>query len=210
MTSLSPQVISGPALVKGLRPCGPDIFRLEVKAPEAARLARPGQFVMIRVGPGPEPLLRRPFSVHDRQGDRLAFLFKVVGRGTTILAQTRPGESLEMLGPLGRPFPWLTGPALLVAGGMGLAPLLFLARDLAAGGQIKLRLGAATRAGLVCLDQFRATGLELSLFTEDGSLGQKGLVIDGLEEELKKRPAAILACGPQGMLKTVAQTARQL
>ena len=108
------------------------IFRLTLNAPRIAAAARPGQFVMASCGPGLDPLLRRPFSMHQVSRDgQVQILFKVVGRGTDLLARTRPGENLSLLGPLGRGFSLQTDGAIcLVGGGMGIAPLLFLASRL--------------------------------------------------------------------------------
>ena len=193
------------------RAVGPLIYRADLDAPEIAAQARPGQFVMVRVdgrtGPSLDPLLRRPLSIHDvpdRKAGLVRLLYRKVGRGTALLAQARPGEAWDLFGPLGQGFPAVEGPKLLLGGGLGLAPLLFLARETAGQADGRLRLGARNAAELVCLDDFKETGLELSIFTEDGSAGEKGLVTKGLAEELKSRPATIFACGPEAMLKAVA------
>lgn len=186
---------------------GPDLVRLTLAAPGLARTARPGQFVMVRTSDtdSVDPLLRRPLSIHDVRGDKLSLLFKVIGRGTANLARLERGGEVDLLGPLGRPFPEVEGPALLIGGGLGIAPLLFLARG-RAGRQTAVRLGAATAAELVVAMDFEALA-ETHLFTEDGSTGEKGLVTAGLADELAANPAAVLTCGPEPMLRAVAGAA---
>ena len=108
-------------------------FLMGLKAPEIASNALPGQFVMIRVGSALEPLLRRPFSICGTlQGDVLLVLYKVVGRGTALMSEASKGDGMMILGPLGKGFskPPAKGRPILVAGGIGIAPLLFLAQTL--------------------------------------------------------------------------------
>jgi dihydroorotate dehydrogenase electron transfer subunit len=127
----------------------PDLYRLTVQAPDIAGAARPGQFVMIRAGQGYDPLLRRPFSIHQvAAGGSLQILFKVVGKGTKLLAAMDAGQSLDMIGPLGQGFtPRPQQPVCLVGGGVGIAPLLFWAKELLrniAPQEIVVLLGART------------------------------------------------------------------
>lgn len=131
----------------------PETGLLILHAPEICLSARPGQFVHIRCGSTLDPLLRRPLSIHAVQREKglLALLYRVVGRGTRLLAAARPGERLDVLGPLGRGFdpPGAGRPVALVAGGIGAAPLFFLLQELAergAGGH--LLIGARSREQL--------------------------------------------------------------
>jgi dihydroorotate dehydrogenase electron transfer subunit len=188
-------------------PLTADYRRLEIEAPDVARLARPGQFVHVRVAGLDPAALRRPFSVYDAVGDRLAVLYKTVGRGTRQLACLQPGDSVALLGPLGNgfPAPEKGSRPLLVAGGYGVAPLAFLARRLAplTG---TLFAGGRTAADLLCLDDFAALGWEICTATEDGSLGTRGLVTAALDPWLAARgatPATLFACGPAPMLRAV-------
>lgn len=112
------------------QPLGEKLFRLRLQAPDIAAAARPGQFVMLKVRHGKDPLLARPFSIHGVDGDDLFILYRVVGRGTSILSLARPGKSLAMWGPLGSGFDLQVENPVLVAGGMGRAPLAFAARVL--------------------------------------------------------------------------------
>ncbi len=120
---------------------------LSLEAPEIAAAARPGQFIMLRVGHGTEPLLARPFSVHGVQGDTVLILFRVVGRGTRLLSLARPGKKLLAWGPLGSGFDLSAELNILVAGGMGAAPLCFAAQRLEAAPKAAVYLSAAATAG---------------------------------------------------------------
>ena len=186
------------------------IFRLTLNAPRIAAAVRPGQFVMVSCGPDLDPLLRRPFSMHQVNRDgQVQILFKVVGRGTHLLARTRPGESLSLLGPLGRGFSLQTDGAIcLVGGGMGIAPLLFLASrlgELSGGHRSPLvLLGARSAQELAPLAAgFVALGCEVLTATDDGSLGHHGPVADLLPDQLG-RTDRVAVCGPFAMMAAVA------
>ena len=109
-----------------------DTFLMGLRSPEIVKAARPGQFVMIRVRAGSDPLLRRPFSICGIRDDLFLVLYRVVGQGTAIMAEIREGERLSVLGPLGVGFdvPKSEQVPLLVAGGIGIAPLFFLAQSM--------------------------------------------------------------------------------
>lgn len=186
-----------------------DTFLMEFRAPEIAAEAVPGQFVMVRTADGTDPLLRRPFSICRTDDRRICgILYRVVGRGTKILSLARPGEALSVLGPLGSGFQ-LPNPgtnALLVAGGIGLAPLVFLFHRLDRT-EREILLGYRSREERIPLGPLGLEGTSLSLATDDGSEGTKGLVTDLLEAKLQReggRGRMIYACGPQPMLKEVA------
>ncbi len=116
------------ARIVGHQRLGPALFRLRLAAPEVAASARPGQFVMLRVGPGLDPLLARPFSINGVEDGEILVLYRVVGRGTRLLSQAREGGELDLWGPLGTGFDLAVENPILVAGGMGRAPLEFAAR----------------------------------------------------------------------------------
>ncbi len=185
----------------------PDTFVMGLRSPEIVARTAPGQFVMVRVGQGNDPLLRRPFSIcSTRDGDTLLLLYRVVGKGTRILAETGTGRQLSLMGPLGRGFrvPGNDQFSLLVAGGMGLAPLVFLA-GLAGEGRYTLLTGYGTAAEIISLEQIGAEGLEVSIATEDGSAGHQGLVTDLLENALTGTGIKkVYGCGPVAMLRKVA------
>ena len=187
-----------------------DVVRLTLHCPRIAAAAKPGQFVMVRAGATLDPLLRRPFSIHKvSAGGSLAILFKVIGKGTRLLATAAPGDELEVLGPLGRGFvPDPAGPHCLIGGGMGIAPLYFLAQHLlAAGGSHAnppVLLGAQTQAELLLLAQeFSELGYPVLTATDDGSLGHQGFVTD-LLDRLLTEVRQVYVCGPMPMMRTVA------
>jgi dihydroorotate dehydrogenase electron transfer subunit len=192
---------------------------LGLAAPGIAELALPGQFVMVKAGRGIEPLLRRPFSVFEVLEARgavigLSLLSKRIGPSTTLLYEAKPGDHIQCLGPLGRPFAPVTVPddAWLVAGGVGLAPFATLARTLRARHvNVRLYYGARRAAELFYLDMFEEMGVELVLATEDGSRGEHGRVTAPLDRDLKARrtdaSVMIYACGPEPMLAAVARLA---
>ena len=192
------------------RPRGPGVFALEMELDEAAPRAAAGQFVMVRCGEGADPLLRRAFSIHDLFADRLVLLYKVVGRGTRWLAARRAGDAVEMLGPLGRGFAVpADGEIWLVAGGMGLAPFLLLAR--AGRRDLRLFYGTRTEAEQAAAADLRAAGFALEAAVEEGGgPGFRGTVTDLLACRLaaadRPRPLAVLACGPGAMLEAAARS----
>ena len=193
--------------------CGPGYRRIVFDAPRIVAEAQPGQFVHIRV-PGLESsALRRPISIFDAHDGKLELLYKIVGRGTNALAAAKVGEKVEILGPLGKGFPaTCEGVPLLVGGGYGVAPLHFLARRLKGA---KLFVGGRTKSDLLALERFAALGVEVFAATNDGSYGTKGFAVVPLDEELKKlREAgekfAFFTCGPDGLLKAVAERALSL
>jgi dihydroorotate dehydrogenase electron transfer subunit len=187
-----------------------DVVRLTLLCPRIAAIAKPGQFVMVRAGETLDPLLRRPFSIHKVAADgTLAILFKVIGKGTRLLATAAPGDKLDVIGPLGRGFiPDPAGPHCLIGGGMGIAPLYFLAQQLLASGTSHANppvlLGAQTQAELLLLAQeFTELGYPVLTATDDGSLGHQGFVTD-LLDRLLIEVRQVYVCGPMPMMRTVA------
>ena len=189
--------------------------RLVVEAPAMAAELAPGQFVHVRVPALEKSALRRPFSVFDADAasGRVTVLYKTVGRGTAALNAVKPGEPVQVMGPLGHGFPTkCDGTALLVGGGYGVAPLHFLAKALRGRAPVKVFVGGRTKDDLLAVDGFRALGAEVFLATNDGSEGVKGLVTDPLDDELVRLREAggrfeLFACGPDPMLKAVAMRA---
>jgi len=196
---------------------GPRLYRMGLGAPAMAAGAVPGCFVMVRVPGRSAPLLRRPFSVHGLIGDGedpagLEILYRVVGPGTARLAECVAGGTLDVLGPLGRGFR-LAGPSdrvIIVGGGMGAAPLVFLARTLVsrwgAAGDMTVFIGAGCEADIIGAEIFQELGADTVITTDDGSCGRHCLVTSPLEEYVEgHRPDVVYACGPTAMLKCVAQ-----
>jgi dihydroorotate dehydrogenase electron transfer subunit len=191
-----------------------DIFRFSMKAPDIAAAAIPGQFVMVRAGDGMDPLLRRPFSIHQVAGGGLVqILFKVIGKGTRMLSKLQTGEFLDVLGPLGQGFSHSERHQhYLVGGGIGIAPLLYLARQLLKKNEpssIKVFLGAGTGDEIgVLAEDFNSMGLQVQCTTEDGSLGTKGLVTDILPA-LNGDQVEVYGCGPYPMLRAVVKACNE-
>ncbi|VTR70618.1 Dihydroorotate dehydrogenase B (NAD(+)), electron transfer subunit [Desulfosarcina cetonica] len=181
--------------------------------------AQPGQFVMVRVGSDNQPLLRRPFSLlglirEEGRVSGIEILFKVVGQGTEKLAGCRKGERLSVIGPLGNAFlvPDTCRQLILVAGGVGVPPIRFLAQSLLEreGGldRCVVFIGGRTRDDLVCISEFDLPGFLLDISTDDGSQGNPGVVTHSLEKALDAGTADLIcACGPPAMLKAVAAIA---
>jgi dihydroorotate dehydrogenase electron transfer subunit len=187
-------------------------WRLELDSGTIAGNASPGQFLEIKVCDEGLPLLRRPISIHGVNGSRVQLIYEVVGSGTRVLSGRRKGEALDVIGPLGKGFEYGRKPggkAVLVAGGMGVAPLLFLAKKIKLAKPLVL-IGAGSREQLLCLQEFKAFGCRMAIATDDGSAGFKGKVTELLDRLLREmsdagRPGNIYACGPQPMLKAVAK-----
>lgn len=193
-----------------------EIFRLTFNAPEIATSATPGQFLMLRAGAGLDPLLSRPLSIHQIGEDgRVQVLFKVFGEGTRRLAALEPGGSVKVVGPLGRGFSLQApGRVCLVGGGMGIAPLFFLARRLreqpAPPLAVELLLGARTAGEIQhFIHEFEEMGLSPRVATDDGSLGHPGLVPDLMALHLDAGERyQVYCCGPTPMMAAVARFCR--
>jgi len=175
-----------------------------LESPQIASEAKPGQFVMMRCGE--DTLLRRPLSIHQVvDAAKIAFLFTVVGKGTYWLSQCEAGDNIDLLGPLGNSYS--IHPAshnlLLVAGGIGIAPLRFLAQEaLYQGCSVTLLLGAPTTNKLYS-KHFLPPEAELIVATEDGTAGKKGMITDLLPDFIGWADQ-IFACGPTSMYRTIA------
>jgi dihydroorotate dehydrogenase electron transfer subunit len=181
---------------------------LTLAAPEIRSRVAPGQFVHLRIsGTGPQ-ILRRPFSVHATTHDGIRILYQVVGAGTRELAGKRPGDEMDALGPLGTGFrvPEGAAHALIVAGGLGVAPLALLATSLAERGvAVTGCVGAPTAERLLALDILGDSCRELLIATDDGSRGERGFVTALVEGALAaSKPDVAYVCGPEAMARIVA------
>lgn len=203
-------------VVLSQRAVGRGYYRIVLQAPALAAGARPGQFVMLRVSGCMDPLLARPFGIASRIGRRsIELYYRVVGRGTTMLSEVRPGGKLTVVGPVGNgfPLPKQGETPLLAAGGSGFPPLLFLAAR--SGANARLFAGARDKECLPpapAMKEFRSRGLVIHYATEDGSCGTCGFVTDALAAYLdrsagKRVNPVIYACGPRPMLAAVSRLA---
>jgi len=201
----------------------PGVYLIWLEAPQITLTAQPGQFVMVCCGQ--ETLLRRPLSVHQVDGNKLAFLYAMVGKGTQWLSQRQVGDTIDVFGPLGNGYS--IHPAshnlLLVAGGMGIAPLRFLADEaikqeknvtllMGAGSAVQLlpEPTGSTGRGLLT-DGVLPWGITIHKSTDDGSDGYKGLVTELLiEQQHIDRADQIFACGPVPMYRDMALKKQEL
>jgi dihydroorotate dehydrogenase electron transfer subunit len=180
-----------------------NIYIQKIHSPEIARLIKPGQFLNIRVSENTFPLLRRPFSICDVDGENISLMFNILGEGTRILSHKHPGDFVDILGPLGNGFN-LEGDyktAIIVAGGLGAAPFPFLTRRIINIKNIISFVGGRTKQDVI------SYGLEnLVLSSDDGSIGYKGNVVKSLENNLGEidiTSSKIFACGPNAMLRVL-------
>jgi dihydroorotate dehydrogenase electron transfer subunit len=216
------------------RPLTGGHFLLSVQSPRQAKAIRPGQFAMLRLPGRSDVLLRRPMSVYDvkplsgrlrsksvHPPQLIQFLYKIVGRGTRLMAELKPGDKLGVLAPLGHGFfveeylpqAEAAEEILHVAGGIGIAALLLPARELARHGlSQRLFFGSRTKADLVGLEEFKPLVKGVALATEDGSRGHQGFVTRPLADYLARRrdrKFLLMVCGPWAMLAATVALARQ-
>jgi dihydroorotate dehydrogenase electron transfer subunit len=202
----------------------PGYFRMRLTAPPQMLESRPGQFIMVKVRDAIDPLLRRPFGIFDlgvvppdftggHEQPYLEMLYRVVGKGTAMLSVLHHGDHLDILGPLGRGF----DPGdpdeekILVGGGVGLAPLYYLAKELVCRSRVRLFIGGRTKEDILCVTEFERLGVETYVATDDGTLGSAGLVTEVMERHLveERNRLGIFACGPMPMLRAVADISRR-
>lgn len=209
--------------VTAVRFFSPAIVRLDFQAPHITAHCRPGQFIALKASDRYDPLLRRPMSLFtvDPRKKTAAILFKIFGPGTRYLANRKKGQTLDFLGPLGNRFviPARTDRVIIVAGGLGLAPLNFLLEELIRKrkhpqDRLLLLLGARVKEDLVALRKSLRLPTKTALATDDGSVGFRGTVTQLLEKELdgKKndhRHTVLFACGPEGMLQATCRIANE-
>ncbi|MGA2035256.1 MAG: dihydroorotate dehydrogenase electron transfer subunit [Thermoguttaceae bacterium] len=213
-------------------PVARDTYRLRLRCPAIARTILPGQFLMLRLAERTDPLLGRPLALYDivldgaGRRDGVDIVYLAVGKMTRRLAELAPGKTLELWGPLGNGFPPTpTEHLVMVAGGIGQTPFLALGREylgLEAYGdppravppaaKITLCYGTRSAEYLAGLDDFRRSGVEVLVSTDDGSAGHLGLVTELVRPLVAHCDSAcrIVACGPEAMLRAMAEIARHL
>lgn len=190
-----------------------DFYYTTFLCPEVANTGYAGQFVMVKVNDLSVPLLGRPFGIAniDKANNTFSILYQVVGQGTDILAKQLVGTELQISGPLGRGFSINEKhkSVTIVAGGIGVAPLLYLAKTLReANKEVRFIFGARSEEFLLCLDEIKAMGCELITVTDDGSCGLTGyphqVLADILAEE---KTDFIYTCGRNIMMQRVSEVA---
>lgn len=205
---------------------GPSSWRLVLRVPDWPGF-RPGQFAMISAGaqqtaPRTDPLLPRPMAVYRAKagvgGSDVEILYKLVGRGTALLAEASPGQRVAIVGPLGKSFPPPRSGerVIIVAGGTGIATVFELAARLAGVHPVEVLFGARTASDLMALEDFEALEISLQVATEDGSAGVRGVVTDLLESALEGPSGGadlpgsgcrVYVCGPTAMMRRCAEIA---
>jgi dihydroorotate dehydrogenase electron transfer subunit len=200
---------------------GTEYYRIGLRCHHGYKDAIPGQFVMLRFPGQITPFLRRPFSIHklifeNNQTIGIELLYKVVGEGTKKLSMIQVDDIVDILGPLGNGFAFSHQykTIYIVAGGIGVAPLVFLATYLQEKGvdtsKYEVFLGGRSKNDLLCRDEFVEIGMKLQVTTDDGSEGDQCFITHPLEVASKKsRPDIIYACGPLEMLTCVLDIAEK-
>ncbi len=198
---------------------GPSYMHIGLEGEKSPELAMAGQFVMLKADNRIDPLLRRPFSIHqvikkDGKVTGIELLYKVVGTITERLAAMHEGDEIDLVGPLGKGFQILpeNKKVFIAAGGIGVAPVVFLASRLIEEGinpsDCTVFLGGRTSNDVLCADFFNKLGMTVLTATDDGSSGHKGLVTDLVIEGIENnRPDIMYTCGPHPMLMAVADIA---
>lgn len=189
----------------------PRYFRMRLANPYLANNLRPGQFMEVRCSDGSDPLLRRPFGPHRILASKGIFemLYEVVGKATAILSKMAAGQELDIIGPLGNGFT-PEKQAIIVGGGIGVAPLLALAEKIVGAKKRGLQavIGARTKEAVLCEKDFKRLGAKVTVMTDDGSCGKKGFATDALKALLQAPNSKLLtiyACGPRQMMQAVAE-----
>jgi len=194
---------------------GPRIYCVDLLCEGIAGEVVPGQFVQVRVSSGTDPFLRRTFSVcgADPEHGRITLLIDEIGPGTSHLCSMKAGERLDIIGALGSGFDMElggNGSCILAAGGVGAAPLLFLAERLRSLGrkEIIFMMGARHADSLAFIDDMICDGVTVMTATDDGSRGHHGMVSELLALHVEDiKPSAVYTCGPRAMMKTIARIA---
>lgn len=174
--------------------------------PESFVLPQAGQFYMLQVSRGIDPLLKRPLSIFSVRDGNIHFLYRIVGRGTECLCRFTSGEMLELLGPLGNPYPVPNDRIIAVAGGTGIASLHGLLERYPQ--RAYLFYGTKNKEEMIIRDLIQELSYQSVFTTDDGSYGIKGNVVDALvKSDLPRLP--VYACGPRPMLYAISEWARQ-
>ncbi|MBI2422875.1 MAG: dihydroorotate dehydrogenase electron transfer subunit [Candidatus Hydrogenedentes bacterium] len=192
----------------------PGHYRLVLHCPEIAQDAQAGQFCMLEVQQGYYPFLRRPMCFERIFKDSVSILYKIEGEGTRLLSALSPGQSINVQGPLGKPFPLEANHArhIMVAGGIGIAPFPALAEAIIAklGVTPEIIIAARTDSMLLCEREFQQMGCKIHLATDDGSAGQKAFASEVLRALAPGPDTIAYCCGPMPMMKATHRVCEDL
>jgi dihydroorotate dehydrogenase electron transfer subunit len=184
-------------------------YLMQLKSEYISRHAKAGNFIMLAASRGYEPLLKRPFGILDVNPPFLRIYYEIVGKGTEMIASFKPGDKIDVVGPLGNSFPVIEHKnILLVAGGRGIAPLFFSIEHYSAANNVYLIYGAKSTEDLNLMEELEVSPLkEIFLYTEDGSKGNKGFVTTDIEEIIAAKSIDVtMSCGPDAMFESLYQT----
>ncbi len=196
----------------------PDLYHLKFAGNGIAAKARPGNFVQVKVSGGLDPVFRRPMSIHNTSGDKFEMVFRIVGRGTTILSQAEVGQQFDIIGPLGNTFqtPAEDEIAVMVSGGIGFPPLHFFTKYLIQQknfprDKILFLFGIKNESEKPMAEDIIGLDVETLFSSDDGSFGFNGLVTALFEDiyasRLRGKKFKVYACGPNPMLSRISQIA---
>ncbi len=185
-------------------------FRLTVRSARIAEAARPGHFLQVRVTDSFDPFLARPMSICRVRRDLVDILYIVVGAGTNILASLKPGTKLDVWGPLGTIFtPMPKKKIIYVSGGVGIAPMIFLASQLSVDAFL---FGVRTGKDMLPASELNVDKSLLRISSNDGTLGEKGFITETFNRMIKDvnpKDYFVYTCGPTPMMKLVVQAAKE-
>ena len=188
------------------RNLGGSYYLMTLEAGETAGAARAGNFVMLLTSSATDPLLKRPFGIFKVEPPYVWLYYEVVGKGTSLMADMKPGDQTVVLGPLGNSFPtMLNRKILLVAGGRGIAPVFYAAGQYARNNSVRLLYGARSKSDLNLLEEIETLGLdEIMLCTDDGSVGKKGFITEEIGDIIRDRAIDVtISCGPEAMFEAL-------
>lgn len=191
-----------------------DIFKFSLSAKEIVDVAKPGQFIEIRVTEGLDPFLRRPISIYnmDKEKGILEIIFRIQGRGTEILSRKKEGDLVDIVGPLGYgtfKFEGYKNIAIL-GGGIGVFPLYELAKNASKERAVNTYLGFRDKEAVLLEEEFGKVSNKLVITTDDGSYKTHGFAINELKKDLEEgKIDAIFACGPLPLLRAVQNLAKE-
>ena len=191
-------------------------FKMTFLCPEIVKKGKAGQFLMLRVNEKYDPLLPRAFAIHrtkTKHPHSLEILYQTAGRVTRLMSYMKSGEELSIIGPLGNGFSIAQSKkrAIIIAGGIGVAPVYLLAEALKkANVQTDLFVGGKSKKDILCVNEFQSLGVKVKISTDDGSRGKKGMASELLKDFIKKentdslKQISLYACGPHAMLQSIA------
>ncbi len=184
-------------------------FLMKLKAEYISSHAKPGNFIMLAASNTVAPLLKRPFGILTAEPPFIRLYYEIVGKGTDLISSLDPNDSVDAIGPLGNSFPFLENKKILmVAGGRGIAPIYYAFEDYISSNEVFLIYGANSKDDLNLREEIAAVPLKkVFLYTEDGSIGNKGLVTTDIREIIKENNIeATISCGPDAMFKSLSHT----